>query len=98
MTVRGELYLNFGWEGLVFGSLAFGLFFAALWNACGRMRSGENILGAAFGMYLLRIGLGGGGADLQVVVTMAAFYLLFVGIGFALFMQGRHGRFRHSTA
>jgi hypothetical protein len=83
MTVPGELYLNYGWLGLMLGTCAFGAFLAVLWSAAGELRDDANILGNAFAYYLLWVGFGGG-ADLQIVVTLVANYALFLLVSIAL--------------
>lgn len=83
MTVPGELYLNFGWAGVVLGSAAFGMLIGILWAKAEFWKDPRNTAGTAFGFYLLWISLGRG-ADLQVLVTLTAMYLLFVGLGGAV--------------
>ena len=78
MTVPGELYLNFGWLGVLIGCLAFGGLLGVLWSCSGFWQSDANTLGAMFGFYLLWVAFGLG-ADLQIVVTLIAVYLLFAG-------------------
>jgi hypothetical protein len=77
MTVPGELYLNFGWGGVVVGSYLFGALLALLWSTTLFWTDGNNPLGTAFGFYLLWIGIGLV-ADLQIIVTLIAMYLLFL--------------------
>jgi hypothetical protein len=76
MTVAGELYLDFGWLGVVFGSLFFGAFLAVLWNATHFYQSEYNITGTIFGGYLFILSLGSY-ADLQIVITLLSTYLFF---------------------
>ncbi len=77
MTVAGELYLDFGWIGVILGSLLFGAFLAFLWNATKFYSSEYNLTGTIFGGYLFIISVGGY-ADLQVVVTLLSQYLIFL--------------------
>lgn len=77
MTVAGELYLDFGWLGVIIGSLFFGSFLALLWNATKFYSSEYNLTGTIFGGYLFIISAGGY-ADLQVVVTMLSQYIVFL--------------------
>lgn len=77
MTVAGELYLDFGWIGVVIGSLLFGAFLALMWNATKFYSSEYNITGTIFGGYLFIISTGSY-ADLQVVVTLLSTYLIFL--------------------
>ncbi|MFN2399748.1 MAG: hypothetical protein ABR543_14095 [Gemmatimonadaceae bacterium] len=91
MTVAGELYLNFGWLGVVMGCLSFGVILGALWSRTDFWVDEFNTLGSALGFYLLWVGLGLA-ADLQIIVTLAATYMLFVAGGYALrSMGGRQG-------
>ncbi len=76
MTVGGELYLDFGWIGVVLGSLLFGAFLALLWNSTRFYASQYNITGTIFGGYLFIISIGGY-ADLQVVITLLSTYIMF---------------------
>jgi hypothetical protein len=80
MTIPGEFYMNFGWLGLIVGPAAFGIVLALLWQTTGFWEQQYNALGTAFGFYLVWVGLAGG-ADLQIVVTLVAMYLLFVAAG-----------------
>jgi hypothetical protein len=77
MTVAGELYLDFGWVGVVLGSLLFGAFLAVLWNASKFYSSEYNLSGTIFGGYLLLLAIGSY-ADLQIVVTLLSTYLIFL--------------------
>lgn len=85
MTIPGELYLNFGWSGVLLGCWIFGTILGLLWSRTEFWTSSDNVLGSAYGFYLLWVWVGLTlGADLQILVTMIAMYLLFVGVGFAL--------------
>jgi len=77
MTVPGELYLNFGWIGVALGCFGLGALFAVLWSRTAFWTESRNVLGSALGFYLLWTAFGAG-ADLQIVVTLIAMYLLFV--------------------
>jgi hypothetical protein len=76
MTIPGQLYLDFGWIGIVIGCILFGGFVAMLWNAVGFFRSSYNILGIIFGGYLLMYSFYAPTLDLQIVVTFLSIYLL----------------------
>ncbi len=76
MTVAGELYLDFGWIGVLFGSLFFGGFIAILWNSTNFYYSAYNLTGTIFGGYLIMLSIGSY-ADLQIVVTLISTYLIF---------------------
>jgi hypothetical protein len=77
MTIPGELYLNYAWPGVVLGCSIFGMLLAALWTRTDFWTRRNNILGSAFGFYLLWVGLNLG-ADLQILVTLIATYLVFL--------------------
>jgi hypothetical protein len=94
MTVPGELYLNFGWVGVVVGSYLFGALLALFWATAMFWTDTNNPLGTAFGFYLLWIGVGLV-ADLQIVVTLVAMYLLFLAGSLAL--SGARRRHRHAV-
>lgn len=79
MTVGGELYLNFGWPGVLLGGMALGALLALFWGAGGLRREGYEMATLfSFSLFLFGFGLG---ADLQIVVTMTATYLIFVAAG-----------------
>ena len=80
MTIPGELYLDFGWIGVVIGSLLIGMFIAVLWNATKFYTSQYNLIGIIFGGYLLLVGFINFGADLQIVLTIMSTYLIFLAI------------------
>jgi hypothetical protein len=75
MSVPGELYLDFGWIGIIIGSVLFGAFFPLLWNATDFYSSEYNLTGTVFGGYLLVVAGGGLGADLQIVITLVSIYV-----------------------
>ncbi len=78
MTIPGELYLDFGWPGLVIGSLLVGLFIAMLWNSTGFYSSQYNITGIIFGGYLYYVALLNFGADLQIMITIISTFIIFL--------------------
>lgn len=81
MTVGGEFYLNFGWPGVICGTFFFGAFLGVFWSRTAFWRDPFNVLGAGFGYYLLWTGFVGA-ADLQILVTLLALYLIFVAASF----------------
>lgn len=81
MTVGGEFYLNFGWIGVIVGTFFFGAFLGVFWSRTAFWRDPLNVLGAGFGYYLLWTGFVGA-ADLQILVTLVALYLVFVVLSF----------------
>ncbi len=78
MTLPGELYLDFGWTGLVLGSLLMGAFIAALWNATQFYSSEYNITGTLFGGYLFFLSVFGFAGDLQIMITLTSTYIMFL--------------------
>lgn len=73
MTVPGEFYLNFGWLGVVVGCMLFALFISFIWRGI----QGQNLLSLSLQFYLLFGSMAGLGADLQIVVTLFAYYLIY---------------------
>jgi len=97
MTVPGELYLNYGWAGVLVGCALFGVLLAALWSTAGFWNGATNVLGSAFGFYLLWTGFGLG-ADLQIAVSMVATYCIMAASGLAISLPRRARRGLHSAA
>ena len=90
MTVPGELYLNYGWDGVFVGLTLLGFFIAALWHTTDFWSSPRNVLGTAFAFYLMWPWIGFSlGGDLQIIVTIIAVYLILVAVGLVL-PPGRH--------
>lgn len=83
MSIPGELYLDFGWLGMILGSVLIGRLLALFWNAA-HFHDPYNILGAMWGGYLLFYSLFGVGADLQIFVTFISTYLVFLTVRFIL--------------
>ena len=75
MTVPGELYLNFGWLGVLLGAPLFGALLAVLWSRTDFWTDSQNTFGSAFGFFLFWFA-SWLGADLQLIVTLLAMYLL----------------------
>jgi len=82
MTVPGELYLNFDWAGVIAGCLIFGALIGVLWSRALFWAAPQNVLGGAFGYFLFWVTLTLG-ADLQILVSMVATYLVFAAISVA---------------
>jgi len=79
MMIAGELYLDFGWMGVMIGSLFTGAFFAILWNATKFYSSQYNLTGIIFGGYVLIVSMSSFGADLQIVISlMSLYFTLFI--------------------
>lgn len=75
MTIPGELYLDFGWIGVVIGSILFGALIPPLWNSSRFYSSELNLAGTVFGGYLFILAIAGFGGDLQIVITLMSTYL-----------------------
>ena len=78
MTLPGELYLDYGWIGLVLGSMLVGAFISALWNSTNFYTCNHNISGTLFGGYLFLLGVGGFAGDLQIMLTLLSTYISFL--------------------
>ena len=83
MSIPGELFLDFGWLGMILGCIFIGRMLALFWNAA-HFDDPYNILGAMWGGYLLFYSLFGVGADLQIFVTFISTYLVFLTIRFII--------------
>jgi hypothetical protein len=88
MTIPGELYLNFGWPGVLLGCLLYGMLLGVFWTRTKFWEDPDNAFGSAFGFFLLWTAFGLG-ADLQLLVTTTAVYLLLVGGAWSLGMIGK---------
>ncbi len=77
MTIPGELYLDFGWIGIFIGCFLFGGFIVLMWNSAQFYVSDYNITGAIWGGFLLYSSISGISGDLQIMITMLSYYLIF---------------------
>ncbi len=77
MSIPGELYLDFGWLGVVLGCMGCGSVLAMFWNAGEFMASPYNFTGALWGGYLLLFCMLGIGSDLQIFVTFTSTFMAF---------------------
>ena len=77
MTIMGELFLDFGWLGVVLGCVLIGVFFAALWNATAFYDLSYNLTGTIFGGFLMQYAIVDIGPDLEILVTFLSIYMLF---------------------
>ncbi len=84
MTIPGELYLDFGWIGVILGSILFGAMLGAFWNAAEFTASAYNISGSIWGGYLLFNALFGLGSDLQLIISLVSTYLMLLLIHYAI--------------
>jgi hypothetical protein len=84
MTIPGELYLDFGWIGVIIGCILFGALLGAFWNAANFNESAYNITGSLWGGYLLFNALFGLGSDLQLIISLMSTYLTLLLIHYAI--------------
>lgn len=77
MTIPGHLFLDFGWVGVVIGCFLIGRLLAFFWNSTHFFESSHNFIGSLFGTYILYNCFFGIGADLQIIITLLAYFLLF---------------------
>jgi hypothetical protein len=77
MTIPGELYLNYGWLGVLIGCPLFGTILAMFWKRTSFWSKRPSELGTSFGFYLLWFGVTLS-ADLQILVTILATYMTLV--------------------
>jgi hypothetical protein len=73
MTIPGEMFLNFGWIGLITGCFLFGYFIAFIWNS---VRSND-LFSWAFRFYLLFLGMFSLGSDLMIIPQLVAYWLIY---------------------
>lgn len=78
MSIPGQLYMDFGYPGVLIGCFFVGLILASFWNAARFNDSPNNIFGTIWGGYLLFFALFGIGADLQIFVTLTSTYIAFL--------------------
>jgi|GEM_PF-729819 len=76
MTIPGELYMDFGFAGVVIGCLIFGMIMALFWNSTGFYGSEYNLIGQIFGGFMLATSLYAISVDLQISITIIANYLV----------------------
>lgn len=97
MTIPGELFLNYGWNGVFVGLVFLGLFVAAFWRTTDFWTRPGNVLGTGFAFYLMWPWIGFNlGGDLQILVTILAVYLVLVALG--LMLPARRLRAAHRSA
>ncbi|MEQ8242497.1 hypothetical protein [Fulvivirga sp.] len=75
MTPAGELYMNFGITGVIFGSIIIGYIISIFWSSVNITEAPHNISGNLFGFYLFFLGLFSFGANLSILVTVTAMYI-----------------------
>lgn len=75
MTVPGEMYLNFGYAGLFFGCILFGLFIGSIWKWVDE----TDLLSWTFRFYLLFLGMFSLGSDLMIVPQLVAYLIIYKG-------------------
>jgi hypothetical protein len=78
MTQAGELYLNFGWLGVIGGLLFFGAALAFFWTRTNFWELGaRNFVGSAFAAWMLWTVLGGHGEFTLLVTLLGVFLALY---------------------
>ena len=77
MTIPGELYLNFGWPGVIIGMMFLTLIYFLFWEAADWENISQNILGYAFAFSLLYQAVFNG-SHFGGVVNLILWYLLFL--------------------
>jgi hypothetical protein len=89
MTIKGELFINFGWIGMIIGLVLFAFLIAVLWNNISFHQSKMFMLSGLFGVFIFNIARGGFGSDLQIIVSIVSFYLILwaITLFFSLFKQ-----------
>jgi hypothetical protein len=96
MTIPGELYLNFGWLGVIFGLIILTIMYFMFWQATRFGGEMGNILGQAFAFSLLYQAIFNG-SHFGGVVNLTMWYLLFLGITYivvTVVQQNRWGMFQ----
>lgn len=83
MTASGELYMNFGWMGVIAGSFIFGVIIAVFWKTISFWGI-RNVFSNLFGFYLLFLALFSFGANLSILVTLLAMYLIMYFVSYSL--------------
>lgn len=78
MTVPGEMYLNFGFAGLVVGCALFGIFVGYVWRSV----SGCGLVSWTFRYYLLFLGMFSLGSDTMTIPQLIAFTLIYKALVF----------------
>lgn len=76
MTIPGNLFLDFGWLGLLLGCWVTGAFISLLWKSTHFADRPLNFTGSLFAGYLLYTCFTGLGANLQILITLLAVYLI----------------------
>ena len=89
MTIPGELYLNFGWIGMIFGCFVVGSIVGLIHRAVADGGSCD-LVGGAILAYVLWLATTLG-SDLQIVVTLLGLYVVFVVASFALHVLKEFG-------
>jgi hypothetical protein len=84
MTQAGELYLNWGWIGVLLGLPILGGIYGVIWTRANFWEQGSrNVIGGALGLVMMFMMLGGHG-EFTAVFTLLAVYLLLLSLSLAV--------------
>lgn len=84
MTQAGELYLNWGWLGVLIGLPIFGAIYGVIWTRANFWELGaRNVLGGALGLIMMWMVLGAHG-EFTAVFTLLAVYLVLLALSFGI--------------
>jgi hypothetical protein len=79
MTIPGELYLNFGWAGVMIGCTAVGFLLMTIWYSTLFWGSISNITGMFLSFQLIYRSISYLGPDMQSIVGYISTYIIFWG-------------------
>lgn len=100
MTIPGELYLNFGWPGVVAGCIGVGFLIMLIWESTGFWTQPFNLTGSMLAFMLIKRCYEFLGPDLQSIVGYIAGYLSLLGLSYlarSLFPQAPRVSSSHVT-
>jgi hypothetical protein len=84
MTQAGELYLNWGWIGVLLGLPILGGIYGVIWTRANFWEQGSrNVIGGALALVMMFMMLGGHG-EFTAVFTLLAVYLLLLALSLAV--------------
>ena len=76
MTVPGHLWMELGYFGVILGMFLIGMFYKLIWTSSGSLSEPLNFTGTLICGYMLLTVLSGIGADLQIIITLIALFLI----------------------